>query len=265
MRKKNVVILGICLAFTVSVVSPVYAYANPAPPPPNAIAAPNQTPPALKEYPPKKGEFSKSSITLDIRKKLDPDGNKIPDKYNFDQKGIRELMKAGFSIKEIYQADALGNSLDIDPRILLERMKSEEKALYILEEEIRADMFYEKLIAKYPEEYQELLEQKFSEDDIMTILAFIDLNVVTLMSDFIEEFKKDANGALEKYKNPKKIVPPHEVGAETSLGENEVLWSRDLMFESSILIARGKNFPIKDYLGRMLREVEGVLLKPDEP
>jgi len=265
MKKKSEIILGICLALIISVVCPVYTYANPILPPPNAIAPPNQTPPALKDYPPKKGEFSKSSIPLDIRRKLDSDGNKIPDKYNFDQKDIRELMKAGFSIKELYQADALGNSLDIDPRILLERMKSEEKALYILEEEIRADMFYKKLITKYPIEYQVLLEQKFCEDDIITILSFIDLNIVTLMGDFIEEFKKDANGTLEKYKNPKKIVPPHEVGAETGLGENEVLWSRDLMFESIILIARGKDIPIKDYLGRMLREVDGVLLKPDEP
>lgn len=129
---------------------------------------------------------------------LDPN---MPDMYNLGEEEIENMMEKGYSVEDIFEADKISNEIGIEPEALLEKKTSSNKSL----EQVKKDVLEEsrkktfaKLKTTYKTEYEKLKSKKMSEDEIMNLLSYADINKVKVTDTMITTYQKEGEKFFQK-------------------------------------------------------------------
>jgi hypothetical protein len=136
------------------------------------------------------------------------DPNTVKDKYHIGKEEIEKFLSDGYSVKDILEADDIGNQNDIDPAILLSRKQQENKSLNTIKEEILKEKthdIYAKVKGVYAKEFKQFEDENLDENDQMVIFSYTYDNAIDINKNLIKEYKKGGRKALEnsakKYKD----------------------------------------------------------------
>lgn len=141
-------------------------------------------------------------IYQSTRTTVDPD-RKVNDRYNFDEQAIEELMNKGYSLQDIFEADEIGNEIQEDPFVLLEKKETSEKSLTEIKEDIlkdRKEKANSHLKKKYSKEFDQLTKDKMKEEEIVSFLAYIDMSGQKLTNDLVKEYRKKGTELFKEIK-----------------------------------------------------------------
>ncbi|MGE5474894.1 MAG: hypothetical protein ACM3UU_11810 [Ignavibacteriales bacterium] len=193
--------------------------------------------------------FSETTKIINGQEKL------IKSKSNFAGGELATLMESGCSIKDILKADAASSRIFEKPGKLLKRIKDEKITMDVLENKIkkeRRDKYFKELKEKYPAMIKETFsKENLSEEDVYTVLAFLDTNEVNSPKDLIKAYKKDKNAALRSFKKAKMIAPSKETLAKYGLTIEEAKGFTDKQIETLANASSKKKLSLKAVIKRI--------------
>ena len=173
------------------------------------------------------------------------------DLYNLDQKDVEELLNSGYSIKQIFEADEIGNSICENPKNLLERAKKEEIDLKDIEKKViaeRKQKRFDELKVKYSKEYLELKKEQLNDNSISTLLAFYDQNDVKSIHELVGQYKKDGDKALVKAVKAKEPMLSKDKMNKYGLASSDNEGLSDELISKMEELSRQTNKPVKELI-----------------
>ncbi len=190
-----------------------------------------------------------------VKSTLNPENPEEKDKYSLKKDDIEELVKKGHSIKDIFRADEIGNEIDENPKELLTRKNKEKKSLDKVKEDIlkeRKEKNLQKLRDKHPEKYNQLKDEKFNDDEILSILAFSEINNVNSLNDLIKDYKKKGNDALKDKEKYQGFISKKE---KYNLSDEDVDGVSDEILAALERLSEKTNKPIKELVQNYKRDI----------
>ncbi len=149
------------------------------------------------------------------------------DMFHIGEEEIEDMMKKGYSIEDIFEADRISNELFIDPVILLEEKMDSNKSL----EEVKSEILEENrkkvifnLKDKFGDQYKKLKEMNLEETDIINLLAYSDINNVEISDVLIEEYQRSSDSVLQRRTDDKiEDNALQDEGERSRLSESETM------------------------------------------
>ena len=169
------------------------------------------------------------------------------DIYNIDGDDVDELLEQGFTIKDLFKADEIANTILEDPKNLLKMKKETGKTLdevkdMILEE--RKQIVIEDIKTNHEKEYNKLVEKELTEDEIISMISYIDRNELQLTDSLIKEYK---NSGDKKFKE-KKDTLSKEYKTKYKLSDKDSVGLTDEKLDALEKISEMTGKPMKELL-----------------
>lgn len=180
--------------------------------------------------------------------------NSGKDIYTYSKSDLEELVKQGYSIKNIYEADKVGNSILVNPKTILKRSKDENKDVEGVKQEIiseRQTNVLRTLQSKYPNEYNQMVQQQLDDNQKRRLLEFIDRNDVKSVDTLISDYKVNGDQALTKYKNLKTNTVSQDNINKYNLTQDDVKFLNDNTIKNIENVSQKTGIPVKDIIAKM--------------
>jgi hypothetical protein len=182
------------------------------------------------------------------RKTSDHENPYAEDLYDITSKDIETLMADGFTVQEIFEADDMGNELDVDPKELLSMKKETGRSLKELKEEIlqeRKDDCLNYLKNKYSKGYAKLKSEKLGQDEILMILEYIDSNNIQVTDDLIKEYR---NKGKDLFREAKKSSLSEGLKKKYGITDKEAVKLSDDLIRWFETISKKTDKPVKELI-----------------
>jgi hypothetical protein len=114
--------------------------------------------------------------------------------FKLNAKEIENYMEKGYSMQDIFEADELGDKIVEEPKKLLDQKAESKDSVVEIAEGIMSDKketAITDLKNKYKDEYSKLSEQNFKDNEIVSLLMYIDVNSLKLTNDLITKYKNE--------------------------------------------------------------------------
>ncbi|MFA9463425.1 MAG: hypothetical protein ACERKN_03950 [Velocimicrobium sp.] len=169
------------------------------------------------------------------------------DIYNIDGDDVDELLEQGFTIKDLFKADEIANSILEDPKNLLNMKKETGKTLdevkdMILEE--RKQVVIEDIKKEHGKEFNKLVEKGLTEDEIISMISYLDRNDLKLTDSLIEEYKNSGDKILKE----KKDTLSKEYKKKYNLSAKDLVGLTDETLDALEKISEMTGKPMKELL-----------------
>lgn len=177
---------------------------------------------------------------------LDPDNSR--DAFNINKEDVENLVKKGFTVQEIFEADDIANEIYEDPIKLLERSKSSDKPMKEVKSEIlkeRKDNTIKELTTKYGNEYKKLQNEKFAEDEIITFFEYIESNNLKFTNELMKEYKTKGQ---EFFRENKKSNLTDATKKQYSLSDKEAEGLTEDVIATLNSISKKENKSLKELI-----------------
>lgn len=180
---------------------------------------------------------TKESFTVD---------SKDSDLYSYTQKDIEDLLNKGYSIEDIIKADEVGNRLRENPAKLLEMKEKGKKDWDAIEKGVESERkqnYLSGMQQQKPEMYNRLKNEKFTDDDMALIFAYMNNNEAASLDGIIKEYKARGKEALKA--DTKKAIDETKL-EQYGLKKDDVQGLSDEMLEKLEQVAKDRGVPIKE-------------------
>lgn len=124
------------------------------------------------------------------------------DWYSLTAEQMEQYLQEGFTIADLYEADAIANELIIDPEVLLSLKKEEEdweKVKATAQEQNAQKIVKEVYSVKYPKEYKELSKLKLSSREQLMLLSYYDRDRTVSMKELTQTFQEAPSEFLKSH------------------------------------------------------------------
>jgi len=124
-----------------------------------------------------------------------------PDIYNISEDEVKSMLQEGYTVKDIFEADKIGNETGIEPKTLLEKKESTGKSLNQIKNEIletNRKKVVEEFKKTYPKEYEKLKSKKVKESDITNLIVYAEINNRKITDDLVTAYLKSGSKLFEK-------------------------------------------------------------------
>ncbi|MBU5334083.1 hypothetical protein KQI61_17970 [Anaerocolumna aminovalerica] len=214
--------------------------------------------PSITELEPEqynKEELTKVELATDNIKSSEViyEGRKIissvqkKDIYNINENDIEELIKQGFSIQDIFQADEIANEINEDPINLLKMKLETGKTLKEVKDDVikaRKEKIVKNIQNNFKKEYTRLLEDGFKENEIISILCYMDMNNLQLTDSLIAEYKSSG----EKLFKSKKIKLSEEYKSKYKITNRDSLGLTDDIVKAMEKLSKKTGKPVDELI-----------------
>ena len=149
----------------------------------------------------KSGSMKSNSANNSVKVDSDIANGNAKAVYHISIDEMQKLQEEGLSTQDITDADKLANEIGEDPIKLLDIKKETNKSFEEIREDILKDIKENTLNilkVKYEKEYKKLQKAKFSQDEIVALLGYIDINGLSLTDELIKEYQKVGAKLFEK-------------------------------------------------------------------
>ena len=197
---------------------------------------------------------TKKTIGVKGNGKAADNNTSATDLYNLGKKEIEALINGGYTLKQIFEADEIGNRIMENPANLLERSKNEHKELKDIEKAIMSERKQKQLDGlkeKYSMEYAELKNEQFNDQDISTLLVFYDQNDVKSMKELARQYKENGDKALSKALKAKSSSLSKEKMDMYGISEADAEGLNDEILTSLEELSKKTDKPVKDLVKGM--------------
>jgi predicted double-glycine peptidase len=197
-------------------------------------------------------------VTESNSSKSDVSNNTISysQKYNIGDEEIEKLLKEGYSIQEIEEADQISNEIGEDPINLLESAKISGKKLNDIKEEKLKEIkesCINSIKSKYPDDYEKLKKENMKDDDIIIIMSYAEANNLQLSDELIKEYKMN-NISFSKAGNGNSVSDKTKKKYKITEKDAEYLTEDIIMQLEDIAEKSGK--PVKELIKSYLKSIK---------
>lgn len=170
------------------------------------------------------------------------------DLYNIGEDEIKDLLEQGFTAEDILEADDIANTIFEDPITLLQMKKETGKTLdevkALVLEERRQEMIKD-IKQEYGKEYKKLEKKGFTEDQIILLISYLDINQIELTNEIINKYEKEGDKLFQGQEKESKLSKKYKTKYKLSEKEAEGL-------TDDIIIAMEK---LADETGKSVKEL----------
>lgn len=177
------------------------------------------------------------------------------DRYNFSQEDVKRLLLEGYSIKDIYTADDIGNRLNEVPQKLLEEKRKSGKSWGDFEKELkskRMELSLKNLKKKHPDDYARVDKEAVPAEDKVLMLILVDSSKCKDVEDLINIYKTNGRDGLLKIAKEKKFYGNVSTEKMKQLGltEADVAGINENLLIQLESMAKKSNKPLKEIIQR---------------
>ncbi|MFA9464023.1 MAG: hypothetical protein ACERKN_06985 [Velocimicrobium sp.] len=161
--------------------------------------------------------YTKTRITNDAEE---------TDIYNIGGDDMEDLLEQGFTAEDILEADDIANTIFEDPMILLQMKKETGKMLDEVKDLVLEERKEERVKAikkEYEREYSKLLKKGFTEDEIISLISYLDMNQMELTNSIIKEYKSEGKKLFQEQEKESKLSKEYKTKYKLSAKEAEGL------------------------------------------
>ena len=191
-------------------------------------------------------EKSEEPIYQGTKVTLEPDPTAAEEFYNMSQSEMEQYLKEGFTLHDLYQADALANVMMIKPNELLE-LKQAEGDWAKAEAKAQINQALEQIkpyIEKHPKEYQQLKKQSLTPQAELLLMSIYDRNRSVPVKDLVQQYKKSPASFVDNHVEKTKSKDVKDISLFEKKGSNGAPTEREM--ENLKKLAEKTNTPLED-------------------
>jgi hypothetical protein len=177
------------------------------------------------------------------------------DLFDLGREDIQELLESGFSMKDIIEADELGNDIAEDPKELLEHKKNSDQSF----EQIKEDILKERkednrkyLKNKYEKEYKEIKGKSFNDEDTYTLLSYMDVYGEKLTKDLMKDYKEKGT---KSFKNSNKEELSKATKNKYNISDKDATGLTEEIIKMIEKVSEDTGEPVKKLIKSYIRDI----------